>query len=201
MDKRFCFAIAVLLVATALLCGCTSTSNEGATKSNISLVQTGVSSADGAKEGQMVEVDYTGTFENGTVFDSSKDRGPFSLVLGTGGAIAGFEKALIGMKVGESKKFTLSPDEAYGEYDPTRIVSLPIDFIPAEENVSVGDQVTLFNGGQMIQAKIMTLNATNVTFDLNSPLAGKALTFDVTVRNISDVVNEDMPTSLNNATQ
>ena len=190
MDKRYCIVIAVLLIAAALLCGCTSTSQQGATKNNTSSDLNVVSGTEGAQVGKLVEVDYVGTLDNGTEFDSSKERGPFSLVLGSGNAIPGFENALIGMKVGESKKFTLSPEEAYGEYDPARIISMPIDFIPADENATVGQQVTLFNGGQYFQAKIMSINATNVSFDLNSPLAGKALTFDVTVRNVSEIPAE-----------
>jgi len=67
---------------------------------------------------------------------------------------------------------------------------MPIEFIPAGENATVGDRVTLFDGGQLFQATIADMNATNVTFDLNSPLAGKALTFEVTVRNITPITLE-----------
>jgi len=139
----------------------------------------------GAQTGDMIEVDYIGTYDNGIEFDSSYKNGQtFSLILGSGGAIPGFDKALHCMEVGEKKKFTLSPDEAYGEYDLAKIVSMPIDFIPAAENAAVGDRVSLFNGGELFQATILDMNATNVTFDLNSPLAGKSLTFEVTVRSI-----------------
>jgi FKBP-type peptidyl-prolyl cis-trans isomerase 2 len=108
------------------------------------------------------------------------------LEIGSGGAIPGFDKALHCMEVNETKKFTLSPEEAYGEYDPAMLVSMPIGFIPTGEKASVGERVTLFDGGQYFQATIADMNATNVTFDLNSPLAGKALTFEVTVRGIND---------------
>jgi FKBP-type peptidyl-prolyl cis-trans isomerase 2 len=140
----------------------------------------------------MIEVDYIGTFDNGTEFDSSYKSGqPFSLILGSGGAIPGFDKALHCMEVGETKKFTLSPEDAYGEFDPAKIVSMPIEFIPAGENATIGDRVTLFDGGQLFQATIQDMNVTNVTFDLNSPLAGKALTFEVTVRNITPLALEE----------
>ncbi|MDD1724682.1 MAG: peptidylprolyl isomerase [Methanospirillum sp.] len=203
MDKRFTMgrnstwlgiAGVILLFSAALLCGCTSTSPQGTTEQATPVLSpTGENVTGGAQDGDMVEVDYVGTLENGTEFDSSKKTGPFSLILGSGGAIPGFDKALHGMKAGESKKFTLAPDEAYGQYDPARVVDMPIDFIPKGENATVGQRVTLFDGGQLFQATVKDLNATNVTFDLNSPLAGKTLTFDVTVRNITpiDIVSEN----------
>ena len=194
MDKRFSFAGcgacigiagAILLIAAAFLCGCTSTTPEQV--SEVTQVPTEYVPGTGAQDGDMVEVDYVGTFEDGTEFDSSRETGPFSLILGSGGAIAGFESAVKGMEIGESKKFTLTPEEAYGEYDPTLIVDMPREFIPADEEVIMGDRVTLFDGGQFFQATIMGMNETNVTFDLNSPLAGKTLTFDVTVVNITPI--------------
>lgn len=148
-----------------------------------------VSCEGGAQTGDLVEVDYIGTFDNGTEFDNSYKNGrPFSLVLGSGGAIPGFDKALHCMKVNETKKFTLPPEEAYGEYDPSMVFSMPIEFIPAGENATIGARVTLFDGGQLIPATITGLNETNVTFDLNNPLVGKALTFEVTIRNITTSV-------------
>jgi len=201
MEKRFtisgcstCLGIAgaILLITAALLCGCTSTEPQQA-HTNTS-VPTGdvVNCTSGAQTGDMIEVDYIGTYDNGTEFDSSYKSGQsFSLILGSGGAIPGFDKALHCMEVGETKKFTLSPQEAYGEYDPARIVSMPIEFIPAGENTTIGDRVTLFDGGQLFQATLTDVNATNVTFDLNSPLAGKALTFEVMVRNITPLAMEE----------
>lgn len=199
MDKRFsiagcgtCIGIAgaILLIVAAFLCGCTSTTQEQqATEiSQVPPVPAGeYVPGTGAQDGNMVEVDYVGTFEDGTEFDSSRESGPFALILGSGGAIVGFENAIRGMEIGESKKFTLSPEEAYGEYDPTLIVDMPREFIPTDEEVTLGDRVTLFDGGQFFQATIMGMNETNVTFDLNSPLAGKTLTFDVTVVNITPI--------------
>lgn len=200
MENRFtisscstCLGIigAILLVTAAFMCGCTGTEPT----QNATIVTTEketVTCVDGANDGDIVEVDYVGTFDNGTEFDSSYKGGkPFSLILGSGSAIPGFDSALHCMKVGETKKFTLTPEEGYGEYDPAQIVSMPIEFIPAGENATIGDRVTLFDGGNLFQATIMDMNVTNVTFDLNSPLAGKSLTFEVTVRNITPVTIEE----------
>jgi FKBP-type peptidyl-prolyl cis-trans isomerase 2 len=201
MEKRFtisgcstCLGIAgaILLIATAFLCGCTSTGPQQIQTATTVPPAEVTNCTGGAQDGDMVEVDYIGTLDNGTEFDNSYKNGKtFSLILGSGGAIPGFDKALHCMEVNQTKKFTLSSEEAYGEYDPAKIVSMPIEFIPAGENATIGDRVTLFDGGQLFQATIHDMNVTNVTFDLNSPLAGKALTFDVTVRNITTLTIQE----------
>ena len=89
------------------------------------------------------------------------------------------------MKVGETKKFTLTPEQAYGQYDPSLIKSMPIGFVPKGENVTIGDTITLFNGQAYFPAKVIEMNTTNITFDLNAPLAGQTLTFDVKLVNLT----------------
>jgi len=184
---RYLTVVCVVLLALALLAaGCTSKDAKSpATTSQPSQAAQSSAPADGVQNGDMVEINYTGTLANGSVFDSSKDRGPFQFVVGTGTAITGFDNQIRGMKVGQDKKFTLSPEEAYGQYDPSLIKSMPIDFVPKGENVTIGDTVTLFNGQAYFPAKIIEMNATNVTFDLNSQLAGQSLTFEVTLVNVT----------------
>ncbi len=184
---RYLTVVCVVLLALALLAaGCTSKEAKSpAATSQPSQVAQSAAPTDGVQNGDMVEINYTGTLANGSVFDSSKDRGPFQFVVGTGTAITGFDNQIRGMKVGQDKKFTLSPEEAYGQYDPSLIKSMPIDFVPKGENVTVGDTVTLFNGQAYFPAKIIEMNATNVTFDLNSQLAGQSLTFEVTLVNVT----------------
>jgi peptidylprolyl isomerase len=187
--------ICVIFISLAIICaGCTSqdTSKTSPTTSSSLPVKTTTgstagTSTGGAQIGDTVDIEYTGTLENGTVFDSSKDRGPFSFTLGDGTAILGFDKQIQGMKIGESKKFTLTPDEAYGYYNESKIRQFPISFIPEEEraNVTIGQTVTLFNGKELVQASVKSLNSTNVTFDFNSPMAGKSLTFDVKLVNLT----------------
>lgn len=190
---RYFTVVCVVLLALALLAaGCTS---KDETKSSTSASQSAQPSqtvqaaapGEGVQNGDLVEIEYTGTLANGSVFDSSKDRGPFQFIIGEGTAIVGFENQIKGMKTGQSKKFTLSPEEAYGQYDPSLIKSMPIDFIPNEEkgNITIGDTVTLFNGQAYFPAKIIAMNSTNVTFDLNSQLAGQTLTFDITLVNLT----------------
>lgn len=183
---RYLTVVCVVLLALALLAaGCTSKEAKSPATSSESSPAVQSAPGEGVQNGDMVEIDYTGTLANGTVFDSSKDRGPFQFVVGTGTAIAGFDNQIRGMKVGQTKKFTLTPEEAYGQYDPSLIQSMPIDFVPKGENVSVGDTVTLFNGKAYFPAKIIGMNSTNVTFDLNNQLAGQSLTFDVSLVNLT----------------
>ena len=185
--------LCVIFISLAIvIAGCTaqeSPAKVSPSKSSVapsSPVNT-TSGTGGAQIGDTVDIDYTGTLENGSVFDSSKDRGPFSFTLGDGSAILGFDSNIQGMKVGQSKKFTVTPDEAYGYYDASKVKQFPIEFIPAEErgNVTIGQSVTLFNGKALVQATVTTLNSTNVTFDFNSPMVGKSLTFDVTLVNLT----------------
>ncbi|HWQ67479.1 MAG TPA: peptidylprolyl isomerase [Methanospirillum sp.] len=179
--RTYFTVVCVLLIAFALLvAGCTS--KESGSSAGSSAVSSPVG---GAQPGDMVEIDYTGTLANGSEFDSSKGRGPFSFVIGDGTAIAGFDNEIRGMKVGDNKKFTLTPDKAYGEYDPSLKMAMPIDFVPPEENITIGESITLFNGQSFFPAKIIDVNATNITFDLNSPLAGQTLTFEVSLVNLT----------------
>lgn len=134
-----------------------------------------------------VSVEYTGTLENGDVFDSSQGRQPLEIQMGAGQLIKGFEQALEGMAVNEKKTFTLEPDDAYGQIDETLTQAFPRADVPPEMNPEIGQTVGLHDGnGQQIPATIIAIDDENVTVDLNHPMAGKALTFAIEVVGISD---------------
>lgn len=126
-------------------------------------------------QGDTVTVHYTGTLENGTVFDSSEGRTPLEFEAGAGKMIAGFDKAVIGMKLNEEKTVTLTPEEAYGSYDPRNIVTVPLGNAP--QGVKAGD--TLVAGGQLV--KVIEVRNDTVILDANHPLAGKTLVFTIKV--------------------
>ncbi len=139
------------------------------------------------ENGLFVSVDYTGTLENGEVFDSSKDREPLEVHMGAGNMIPGFESALMGMSLNESKTFTLAPEEAYGERDDSRTYAFPKSDIPPEMKPEVGQILALTNpDGQQIPARVDRIDDETVSFDLNHPLAGESLTFTVEVLGINE---------------
>ncbi|MGD9057045.1 MAG: peptidylprolyl isomerase [Desulfobacterales bacterium] len=142
---------------------------------------------DKVEKGYFVSVNYKGTLENGEVFDTSEGRHPMEVEMGAGQIIIGFEKALMGMAVNEKKNFTLEPEEAYGYRDEGLTHSFARSEIPAEMNIEVGQTVALSSPeGRQVPAQIIEADDQKVVVDLNHPLAGKTLTFDIEVVGISN---------------
>ena len=132
------------------------------------------------KEGDKVKVDYTGTFENGTVFDTSEGRRPLEFTVGSGQVVKGFDEAVIGMEKWEEKEITLQPSEAYGDPNPLLIKKLPKEQLP--KDAEVGSILTLsLSNSQQIPAKVTEIKDEEVILDLNHPLAGKVLKFKIKV--------------------
>jgi len=134
-----------------------------------------------AKDGDTVQVHYTGKLADGTVFDSSVGRQPLSFTLGAGQMIPGFEKTVLGMKVGEKKTVTIPAAEAYGPRDEEEITELSRDKLPSEREPKVGDGLQLTSSETCTTATgiIIKISEDTVTLDFNHPLAGKDLTFDL----------------------
>ncbi len=133
-----------------------------------------------AKNGDAVKVHYTGKFEDGTVFDSTDGREPAQFTLGSGQLIQGFEKALIGMNVGESKTADVSQDEAYGPRNEQMKQVVDRSQLPPDLDPQVGLQLQVNNpDGQPVIVTIDDVSDSDVTLDANHPLAGKDLSFDI----------------------
>tara|TARA_B100000900_G_C20165880_1_gene547827 strand:- start:72 stop:497 length:426 start_codon:yes stop_codon:yes gene_type:complete len=133
------------------------------------------------KTGNTIKVNYTGKFEDGTVFDTSLTEGrePLETILGQGNLIPGFEKGLLGMNEGENKTIEIEPTEAYGEYLDGLVNVVPPTQMP--EGVKVGDVLQSSGERGTINVTVKEITEQGVKIDANHPLAGKKLIFDVEV--------------------
>lgn len=135
----------------------------------------------GRNVGKTCRTHYRGTFNDGTQFDSSYDRGePLEFICGAGQMIKGFDAAVADMEVGQVVDIHLMPEEAYGMPDPNAIFTLEIAQLPGSEDLEVGQQVYLSNQyGQPFPVKVTAKEEKNITFDANHEMAGKELNFKI----------------------
>jgi len=156
-------ALLGILLLGVMLAGCTGSNSE---------VQ--------AKDGDTVKVQYTGTLEDGSIFDTSVGGEPIEFTLGQGQLIPGFEKAVIGMKVGESKTVNIPVDDAYGPYRDDLVAVVAREELPEGMNPVVGQQLQVTEAdGTIIIVTVIKVAETTITIDANHPLAGKNLTFEI----------------------
>ncbi|MDD2908055.1 MAG: peptidylprolyl isomerase [Candidatus Gracilibacteria bacterium] len=135
--------------------------------------------------GSTVSVNYTGTYENKEKFDSSYDRGtPLEFVVGAGMMIPGFDKAVLGMKIGEKKSITLQPVDAYGERNEDNIQKIPKENLVDFENAGFKLEKGTVLPTQIGNIEIMESDESTVTVDGNHPMAGKVLNFDIEIVDI-----------------
>ena len=135
----------------------------------------------GRNVGKTCRTHYKGTFNDGTQFDSSYDRGePLEFVCGAGQMIKGFDAAVADMEVGQVVDVHLMPEEAYGQPNPEAIFTLEIAQLPGSEDLTVGQQVYLSNQfGQPFPVKVTAKEEKTITFDANHEMAGKELNFTI----------------------
>ncbi len=140
-----------------------------------------------AKEGDEVQVHYTGKLEDGTVFDTSEDGEPLSFTIGEERVIPGFEEAVTGMEPGDSKTTEVDPEQAYGEHREDMVMEMEKDQIPSEVDPEVGQQLQLrLENGQTVPVLITALGEDTVTIDANHPLAGRKLIFEIEVVDVAE---------------
>ena len=135
----------------------------------------------GRNVGKTCKTHYRGTFNDGTQFDSSYDRGePLEFICGAGQMIKGFDAAVADMEVGQEVDVRLMPEEAYGMPDPNAVFTLEIAQLPGSEDLQAGQQVYLTNQyGQPFPVKVTEKDETTITFDANHEMAGKELNFRI----------------------
>ena len=168
--KKYAVLAGVLLLMAALVMGC--------------------GSGGGAAVGDTVTVHYTGSLDDGTVFDSSEGGEPLSFVIGDGTMITGFDEAVRGMEVGKVKTVTISADEAYGESDAELVVVLT--WAELGQDVGIGDEVVLqhVDTEEIRYFTVISVSDTEVTLDGNHELAGEDLTFEIEMVSIVKGVDE-----------
>lgn len=133
-----------------------------------------------AKSGDKVNVHYTGSLDDGTVFDSSRERDPLTFEVGAGQVIAGFNNAVDGMNVGDKLTVTIPAAEAYGDYRMDFVINVKPADIPPEITPEVGMELQLHQeDGGSVPVKVTAVAEDQVTMDANHPLAGKDLTFEI----------------------
>lgn len=133
-----------------------------------------------AKQGDTVNVHYTGKLGDGTVFDTSRSRHPLQFTIGKGQVIAGFEQAVDGMNTGESKTVIIPMDNAYGPRREEMIITMERSKLPADLVPQVGQRLELTQmDDQNILVTVTAVTDSMLTLDANHPLSGKDLTFDI----------------------
>lgn len=133
-----------------------------------------------AQEGSTVSVHYTGTLDSGEMFDTSRERDPIEFVVGEHAVIKGFEDAVLGMKKGDKKKISIEAKDAYGDPNPQLRQEVPRQAL-GDIKPEVGMMLALQHpmAPQPIPVKIVNVTPETVTIDLNHPLAGQRLHFDL----------------------
>lgn len=132
-------------------------------------------------KGDRVRVHYTGRLEDGTEFDSSRDRDPLEFVVGSDQIIPGFSAAVEGKNPGDKITVTIPAKDAYGESDPDNVFVVPRAQVPDHIPVEPGTPLQLSNGKEQIDVVITEAGPDEVTLDANHPLAGKNLVFDIEI--------------------
>jgi len=129
------------------------------------------------QDGKKVKIHYKGTFEDGTVFDSSEGKDPLEFTIGSKQVIPGFENAVKEMKKGEEKEITITPEDGYGKRNEDLVKKVPKKVFgehPIKEGITVGLES---KDGHKLAAIVKEIGTDDVTLDMNHPLAGKTLKF------------------------
>ena len=139
-----------------------------------------------AKQGDTVQVNYTGRLQDGTVFDTSQDRGPLRFTMGKGQLIAGFEQAVLGMNIGDKKTVVIAPEQGYGPHRPENVIEMERKNLPPGLDAQVGQRLEITQtDDKVILVTVTASTKTSITLDANHPLSGKDLTFDIELVSIA----------------
>lgn len=138
------------------------------------------------KKGTTVKIHYTGKLEDGAIFDSTEGKDPLEFTIGEGSILPKFEENLLEMAAGDSKTFTLGVDDAYGPKKDEMVVDVPRSTLPEDLEPQVGVYLEIGKPGEPTTvAEIVGVTDESVKIDVNHPLSGKSLTFEVEIVEVS----------------
>lgn len=138
------------------------------------------------KLGSTVRLVYTGTLKDGTVFGYAKPNAPMEFQTGMDLTIEGFEREILKMEEGEKKTFTVGMYDAYGEYLDDFVEVIPVENVPLK-NIEIGNRIWLAgDDGEKFPVKVLDINSKEVSFDMNHPLAGEDLTYEVEILSVEE---------------
>jgi peptidylprolyl isomerase len=139
-----------------------------------------------ARTGDKVKIHYTGKLTDGTVFDTTSERGPMEFTIGEGRLIPDFEQAVIGMTPGESKSFQVASENAYGPHRDEMVMTIARKDIPEGLNPQVNQKLQVQQSdNQPFVVTVTEVSEEGITLDANHPLAGKDLVFDIQLAEIA----------------
>lgn len=139
-----------------------------------------------AQDGDMVSVVYQGVLEDGSVFDSSEEDAPLTFILGEDAVLPGFEKAIVGMEIGEQKTVRVPPEEGFGVRQDRLVDEFSVESLPAGLQLKIGTRLEVTaEDGSRFQVAVTALHSGKVTLDANHPLAGQPLTFHIELLDIN----------------
>lgn len=132
------------------------------------------------KKGDSVKVNYKGSLADGTVFDSSEGKKPLEFIVGSGQVIQGFDEAMIGMNIGDSKVVEIPVEKAYGERRDEMMMVVPVEQVPPDLTPEVGMKLEMGGmNGEVVRVVVVNVDEKDVTLDANPPLAGEELIFSI----------------------
>ena len=142
-------------------------------------------------ENKLVKINYKGTLDNGTVFDSSEGKDPLEFIFGVGMIIPGLENGIKGLKKGDKKTIKIESKDAYGDINESAVQEVPKTQFPKEIKLEVGMELAAQGPNGVIPVKVKEIKDDLVVVDFNHPLAGKNLNFDIEVIEVRDATSDD----------
>jgi FKBP-type peptidyl-prolyl cis-trans isomerase SlyD len=140
----------------------------------------------------VVTMDYTLTVD-GEIVDSSESSEPIEFIQGYGNIVAGLEREIYGMAIGQSKDVAVSASDGYGDVDPSAIIDVPRKDFPPQIPIKKGVQLQVkHEDGEILDATIVAISKESIHLDFNHPLAGKALLFHVTIKELREATEEEI---------